>query len=366
MPSSAVKANPTLLREVVEVTGGVDTHLDTHLDTHTVAALDQVGGLLGCATFPATPAGYAAVLAWLGSHGPLGRVGVEGTGSYGAGLARFLTGAGVTVIEVSRPNRADRRTRGKSDPLDAENAARAVLAGTATGQPKTRTGIVEAIRALHTTRRGAVKARTAASNQFAGLLVSAPEPLRAQLRPLPKAQRLATAAAYRPGDLTDPTQATKRALQRLARRISVLDTEIADADADLADLTARAAPQLLAEFGVGPDSAAQLLITVGDNPDRLATAASFAAVCGTSPVPASSGKTTRHRLNRGGDRQANRALHMILLSRLRRDPETRAYVERATARGKTRRDAMRALKNYIARSLHRVLCDTVLNPPITT
>ena len=362
MPNSVRKANPTLLREVVEVTGGVDTHLDTH----TVAALDQVGGLLGCATFPATSAGYAALLAWLRSHGPLGRVGVEGTGSYGAGLARFLSGAEITVIEVSRPNRADRRARGKSDPLDAESAARAVLAGTATAQPKTRAGIVEAIRALHTTRRGAVKARTAAINQFAGLLVSAPEPLRAQLQPLPAAQRLATAAAFRPGDLTDPTQATKRALQRLARRISNLDTEIADADADLADLTARAAPQLRAELGVGPDTAAQLLVTAGDNPDRLATAASFAAICGTSPVPASSGKTTRHRLNRGGDRQANRALHMILLTRLRQDPETRAYLQRSIDRGKTKRDAMRALKRYLTRRLHRVLCDTVLSPPIAT
>lgn len=362
MPNSALKANPTLLREVLEVTGGVDTHLDTH----TVAALDQVGGLLGCTTFPATAAGYCALLAWLRSHGPLGRVGVEGTGSYGAGLARFLTGADITVIEVSRPNRADRRARGKSDPLDAENAARAVLAGTATGQPKARDGIVEAIRALHTTRRGAVKARTAAINQFAGLLVSAPEPLRAQLKPLSEAQRLATATAFRPGDLANPTQATKQALQRLARRINAFDTEIADTNSDLSDLTARAAPQLLAELGVGPDTAAQLLITAGDNPDRLATAASFAAVCGTSPVPASSGKTTRHRLNRGGDRQANRALHMILLTRLRHDPETRAYLERSINRGKSKRDAMRALKNYIARHLHRVLCDTVISPPLTT
>jgi transposase len=176
---------PARAVEVVEVTGGVDTHADAH----TAAAVDQIGGLLGTATFPATAAGYRDLASWLAGFGPLARVGVEGTGSYGAGLTRHLTAAAVEVVEVTRPNRADRRNRGKTDTLDAVHAARAALAGTATGTPKTRDGIVESIRVLHVTRRGAVKARTATRNEFAGLLVTAPEPIRAALAPLTATQR---------------------------------------------------------------------------------------------------------------------------------------------------------------------------------
>ena len=357
MPKIAPRPNLSVIREVVEVTGGVDTHADTH----TVAALDQLGGLLGTATFPATGPGYQHLLDWLGGHGPLGRVGVEGTGSYGAGLARHLSAAQQAVVEVNRPNRADRRARGKSDPQDAINAARAVLAGTATATPKTRDGVVEAVRVVQTTRRGAVKARSAALGQFISLLVTAPEAVRAMLRPLTVRGQITAAAGFRPQNLTDPSQAAKTALKRLARRVQFLDEEIAAADADLQQLTQHAAPDLRGLFGVGPDAAAQLLVTAGDNPDRLHSEASFAALCGTSPVPASSGKTVRYRLNRGGDRQANRALHMIMLTRIRAHQPTRDYVQRALARGKTKRDVMRQLKRYLARTVYL----TLTLPPTT-
>jgi transposase len=333
--------------EVIEVTGGVDTHADTH----TAAALDQIGGLLGTATFPATAAGYRDLGSWLAGFGPLARVGVEGTGSYGAGLTRHLTAVSVRVVEVTRPDRADRRKRGKTDTLDAVNAARAALTGT----PKTRDGIVESIRVLHVTRRGAVKARTASRNEFAGLLVTAPEPIRAALTPLTPKQRIRTAAGYRPGPVADPTHATKTALRALAHRIQHLTAEITDLDNDLAALTQQAAPELLREVGIGPDTAAQLLITAGDNPDRLHSEASFAAVCGVSPVPASSGRTDRHRLNRGGDRQANRALYTIALTRMRYDEDTKAYIARTEATGKTTKEAMRLLKRYLARRIYRLL-----------
>jgi transposase len=345
-------------RPVLEVIGGVDTHADVHC----VAALDQLGGLLGTTMVPATAQGYRQGLDWLAGFGPLGRVGVEGTGSYGAGLSRAWTAAGVRVVEVNRPDRAARRARGKSDPVDAEQAARSVLAGTATGQPKTRDGIVEAIRVIHTVRRGALKARTAAVNEFTALLVTAPDRLRAELAGRPRKAQLAAAAAFRPGDLTDPAQAVKLALRRLARRIHHLDVEIGDATAELDQLTRQAAPPLRASYGVGPDSAAQLLITAGDNPDRLGSEAGFAALCGASPIPASSGKTTRHRLNRGGDRQANRALYTIAITRMGRHQPTRDYIAKTTARGKTKKEAIRLLKRHLARELYHILTPATTLP----
>lgn len=355
MPNKLHTTNPAArAREVSEVTGGVDTHAEVHV----AAALDQIGGLLGSASFPVSATGYAALLAWLRGFGPLGRVGVEGTGSYGAGLTRHLHAEAVEVVEVARPNRAERRNRGKSDTLDAENAARAVLAGTTTAIPKTRDGLVEAIRVLHTTRAGAVRARTAALNQFNGLLVAAPEVVAERLRGLSRTRQVGAASAFRPGDLTDPAHATRRALRNLARRIQDLTAEITATTNDLRRLTQQAAPELVEQSGVGPDTAAQLLITLGDHPERVATPAAFAALCGVSPVPASSGKTVRHRLSRGGDRQANRALHIIVLSRLKTDPQTRAYLERTTARGKTKREAIRLLKRYLARHIHRILTHT--------
>jgi transposase len=323
----------------LQVTLGVDTHAQVHV----AALLDHLGRLQGRLTIPATQAGSQQLLAWAGRHGQLTQAGVEGTGTYGAGLARFLTGAGVKVIEVDRPNRQRRRRRGKSDPTDAEAAARAVLAGEATATPKTRSGIVEAIRVLRVARAGAIKARTQAANQLRDLLVTAPEELRAELYPLSTAKRVAYLVAQQPGSGADPASATRRALCHLARRHQALTAELAALNTDLAALTRRAAPRLLARPGVGVETAGTLLATAGDNLDRLHSEAALAALCGASPVQASSGKTTRHRLNRGGDRQANRALWVIALTRLRIDPATRGYAQRRTAQGKTTKEIMRCL-----------------------
>jgi transposase len=306
--------------------------------------------------FPATAAGYAGLLDWLASFGRLAAVGVEGTGSYGKALARHLRAAGVTVHEVDRPDRKDRRMRGKSDPLDAYRAAEAVLAGRAATVPKTADGIVEAIRALHTTRASAIKARRAAICQLRGLLVTAAPALREQLTGLRAPALAAACLALDPGpDLADPAAATRCALATLARRHHSLTEEITGLDTQLKPLVTRAAPALLALHGAGPETVAQLLITAGDNPERLRSEAAFAALCGVSPIPASSGQTRRHRLNRGGDRQANRALHVIAIARLRTDPATRAYRDRRAAQQLSNRDITRCLKRYIAREVYHTL-----------
>jgi transposase len=335
------------------VTGGVDTHGKTH---H-AAVLDQVGRVLGDHQFPATAAGYQALLAWLRSFGRVVTVGVEGTGSYGAGLARHLTAHAVTVVEVDRPDRRTRRTKGKSDPIDAIAAARAVLAGQARGTPKTRTGPVEAIRAMRVARAGAVKARTAALNQLHGLLTSAPETLRGELTALPITALVATCAALTVDEahLTDPIHATRAALRAVATRIQALTAEITQADKRLGPVVTRTAPRLSALSGVGPEVAGQLLATAGDNPDRLRSEAALAHLCGAAPIPASSGRTNRHRLNRGGDRAANRALYTIALCRMRTDARTQAYVQRRTKQGRTKKEIMRCLKRYLVREVHAAL-----------
>jgi transposase len=334
------------------ITGGVDTHSGTH---HAAVVLMN-GRRLADAEFPATAAGYADLLAWMRSFGRLHAVGVEGTGSYGAGLARHLRGQGVVVVEVNRPDRRQRRAKGKSDPLDAYAAAEAVLAGRATTVPKAGDGIVESIRALHLVRAGAIKARTACSNEMKALVVTAPAQLREQL-PTRSAGRLAQACASlpRPGDLADPAGGVTAALRRLAARHHALTAEISEADAQLAGLVKQARPDLLAIRGVGVETAAQLLSTCGDNPDRLHSDAAFASLCGVSPVPASSGKTRRHRLNRGGDRQTNRALYMIVITRMGHDTRTRAYVRRRTADGLSTKEIIRCLKRYVAREIYKAL-----------
>jgi transposase len=335
------------------IVGGVDTHKDTH---HAAVELMN-GGRVADAEFPATGQGYADLLAWLRSFGRLHAAGVEGTGCYGAGLARYLRGEGVPVIEVNRPDRRQRRAKGKSDPLDAFAAADAVLAGRATALPKGGDGAAESIRALHQTRAGAVKARTAAINELKALLVTAPAMLREQFAGLSGAARLAgTCARLRPGtDAADPVNAVKLALRSLARRWQALDTEITALDAQLTTLINRARPDLVAIRGVGTETAAQLLITCGDNPGRLRSEAGFAALCGAAPIPASSGQTRRHRLSRGGDRQANRALYTIALTRLSTCPRTRAYAARRTSEGLAKKEIIRCLKRYIARELYKAI-----------
>jgi transposase len=343
------------------VTGGVDTHGKTH---H-AAAVDQVGRVLGDREFPATARGYQDLLAWLRSFGRVVKVGVEGTGSYGAGLARHLSAHGIELVEVDRPDRKTRRSKGKSDPIDAIAAARATLSGQAAGTPKTRIGPVEAIRALRVARRGAVKARTAAVNQLHGLITSAPEALRADLAALPAAALVAACAALTVDEahMADPVQATRAALRAVATRIQALTTEIAQADKRLRPVVATTAPRLSALYGVGPEVAGQLLATAGDNPDRLRSEAALAHLCGAAPIPASSGRTDRHRLNRGGDRAANNALYTIALCRMRCDPRTKAYVERRTKQGLGKKEIIRCLKRYIAREVHTALVNdfTALN-----
>jgi len=334
------------------VTGGVDTHGQTH---H-AAVLDHLGRQLGDREFPTTPGGYRSLLAWMAGHGRLERIGVEGTGTYGAALTRQLRAAGVQVVGVDRPDRKARQAHGKSDPLDAYSAARAALAGTATGTPKGRDGRVEAIRALRVACSSAVKARSQTTNQLKALLVTAPAELREQLRSLTTTALITTCARLRPtGDIADPATATKTALRRLARRHEYLSVEIGEADAELRALVTAAAARLIALPGVGPEVAGQLLTTLGDNPDRLHSEAAFAHLCGVAPIPASSGRTHRHRLNRGGDRAANNALYVVVLGRLRYDPRTRAYAARRTTEGLSKPEIIRCLKRYVARELYNAL-----------
>ena len=336
-----------------EVVGGVDTHQDLH----TAAVVTLEGKVLGTESFPTTRAGYRAMLRWFRSHGGLLRVGVESTGSYGAGIARHLGLSGVPVLEVTGPDPAARRARGKDDALDAVAAAEAARTGCRVQVAKDRGGAMEALRVLRTTRKTAVKSRRAAPRQLHNTIVAAPDEVRDRIRDLTRMRRLRVCAAWRP-DATryrDPAVATRLSLKSLARRVLALDEEIAALDPHIAPLVAELAPDLLALEGVGVASAGELTVAAGENPGRLRSEASFAMPCGTCPLPASSGKTRRHRLNRGGNRQANSALHMIVVCRMRTDQRTRDYVQRRTAEGLSKREVMRCLKRYVAREVYRVL-----------
>jgi transposase len=342
--------------------------VDTHLDFHVAVAIDHLGRRLGEASVPTTVKGHERLLRWAEGFGPVRCVGVEGTSSYGAGLARHLGAKGIDVLEVERPERrrrASRRNLKKSDPCDAEAAARAVLSGEASGVPKSGDGTVEMIRALRAARRSAMKARTQAANQLQGLRVTAPEQLRQRLRELSTKELISVAARFRLGDdPRDVPTATKFALRSVARRYEALSEEIADLDAHLDRLVGQAAPELVSLAGIGTDSAATLLVVAGDNPERLGSEASFASLCGVAPIEASSGKVVRHRLNRGGNREANRALYMICLARMRRDRRTKEYVARRTQEGKSKREIIRCLKRYVAREVYRLLisCDARSSP----
>ena len=325
---------------------------------------------VGCwetAPFGADPVGYEQMTRWFGTHGHLLRVGVEGTGSYGAGLARYLMAAGVEVVEVNRPNRQLRRQRGgKTDSVDAEAAARAAASGQATAVPKSGVGPVECIRMLLVARRSATKARTQAANQIHALVVTAPEQVKCQLRGLKLKARVAVCARWRPGPEQTTTAYAKMALRYLARRYQSLDTEIAELKIEIRRLCAEANPALLAAKGVGPDTAAALLVAAGDNPERMKSERSFAALCGASPVQASSGQTIRHRLNRGGNRQANNALWRIATTRIRTDAATKDYVTRRQGEGKNRKEIIRCLKRHIAREVYRLLTNPSPTPNCAT
>jgi transposase len=338
------------------VTIGVDTHKHIHV----AVALTEHGQRLGDITVAADPGGYEQLLAWASSFGEPWCFGVEGCGSYGQGLVRHLRRHGQRVVEAGRPDRRDRRERGKSDPIDAENAARAVLAGKATGVPKTADGTSEMIREIKIARDTAVKARTSAIITLKALVVTAPDELRHELQPLSKARLRDRCAGLRPGEMSTPLAAAKHALRSLARRWQDLEREIKEHDRLLDTLTAKTAPALREAFGIGVDVAAEMLVLAGDNPKRIRSEAAFAKLCGASPIPASSGATQRHRLNWAGHRQANSALYRSVIVRMRFHPPTIAYVERRTAEGKSKREIIRCLKRYLAREIYRYIAESTL------
>lgn len=344
---TATTSSMTPIGEQRRVIVGVDTHKDAHV----AVALNELGGILGSGSFNADRAGYRALIGWAVAFGGAVVFGVEGTGSYGAGLASAIRRSGIGVLEVLRADRRDRRLRGKSDTIDAENAARAVLAGLVHAIPKTGDGIVEMIRVTKVAKDIAVKARSSAMISLKQVLVNAPDDLRQSLQGLPRMTLIRRCAGLRPGPIDTVTAATKNALQAIATRWLSLDEEIRHHDQLLGTLTSTVTPALVEAFGIGPDGAAEMLIVLGDNPERIHSEAAFARLCGTNPIPASSGKTTRHRLNRGGHRQANAALYRTVIVRMQYHEPTRAYVTRRTAEGKTKPEIIRCLKRLLAREV---------------
>lgn len=336
-----------------QIFGGVDTHKDLHV----AAVVDEQDVVLGTHSFATTRQGYRQMLTWMKSFGRLQRIGVECTGTYGAGLLRYMSAAGVEIMEVTKPDKLDRRRRGKNDDFDAQSAAHAAFARIRTVTPRSRDGMVESLRMLKVCRKTAVAARRVALQLIQGTIICAPDALRDTLRTMTRMQLIRTLAAWRP-DLTgfrDVTEAYRIGLKTLARRYLELHDEIADHDVMIAALIDDLAPELVARNSIGYVGAAQLLLTAGDNPERLRSEASFAALCGVSPVPASSGKIVRHRLNRGGDRAANSALHIIAIGRLRTDERTKEYVAKRISEGHSKLEAIRMLKRYISREVYTII-----------
>lgn len=338
------------------VTGGFDTHADTNvaavLDTLTFRTLAR-------ATFPTTAIGHQAALEWMRDQGALDAVGVESTGTYGAGLARHLAAAGVKVVEVNRPEKLDRYLDGKDDFIDAEAAARAVLSGRASVIPKSGDGPVEAIRSLETAHESAAHDRVEAINQFKSMMFRAPNSFRDVFSTKTFRHQLNAAVRFRTSHDDLVEQELRVALKMLAQRIRFLEAQIDDIEARLRPIIAEHFPALLGLHGVGPHSAAQLLMAAGDNADRLHSEAAFAKLCGACPRPASSGKTIRFRLDRGGSRNANRALYRIVIVRMRYDDDTKRYVTRRLAEGKTKAEIIRCLKRFVAREVFAA----IINPP---
>lgn len=338
----------------------VTVGIDTHKYIHVAVALSEHGKRLGDITVAADAGGYEQLLVWARSLGEPRCFGVEGCGSYGQGLVGYLRRHDHRVVEAGRPDRRDRRERGKSDTIDAENAARAVLAGKATGVPKTADGTSEMIREIKIARDTAVKARTQAIITLKTLVVTAPDELRQELQPLSKARLRDRCAGLRPGKVSTPLAAAKHALRALARRWQDLEREIKEHNRLLDTLTAQAAPGLREAFGIGIDVAAEMLVLAGDNPKRIRSEAAFAKLCGVSPIPASSGTKQRHRLNWAGHRQANSALYRSVIVRMRFHPPTITYVNRRTAEGKNKREIIRCLKRYLAREIYRHISQSTL------
>ena len=344
------------MRETVSTTD-VIIGVDTHKLTHAAVAINALGARLGTITIPVSGRGYQTLEAWAQSLGPVRAFGIEGTGSYGAGLSRFLCEQGHSILEVNRPNRQRRYQHGKDDPLDAESAARAVLSGQATALPKAGTSSVEMIRHLKIARDTAVKGRSQAMQTLKAIIVSSPAALREQLdRITGKMALIRHLAALRPGPLISTTASAKTGLRAIARRWLALDEEIKGHDAHLDALTAARAPELVQAHGMGTGTAAEMLLLVGDNPERIRSEAAFAKLCGACPIPASSGKTNRHRLNRGGNRQANAALYRVVITRMRGHQPTLDYIRRRTAEGKGKSEIIRCLKRFVAREIFGYLC----------
>ena len=341
---------PTLAEQYDVVIG-----VDTHKDFHVAVALSANGGRLAECRIPANQQGYSDLRSWSLELGTKPIFAIEGTGSFGAGLCRELMASGFPVVEINRTDRSTRRRLGKDDAIDAEAAARAFIAGLATIEPKGGHHVVEMIRLLKGNKDSATNSRTRAINQIKAILITAPALLREQLEPMANINLIATCAAFRIAVVDCPFAAAKKALRYLARRVLQLEKEIAELLEDLDQLTQQACPGLRKTYGIAVDGAATLLVAAGDNPARLRSDAAFAALCGVSPLPASSGKTNRHRLNRGGNRQANATLHRVVVVRLRWHEQTKAYAARRMEEGRSKPEIMRCLKRFIAREVFHTL-----------
>ena len=340
-----------MLADELDYVLGVDTHRDEHVLAVVTA---PAGAVIAGSAAPANARGYRQLLRVAADHAPGRRAwAIEGTGSFGAGLARYLAERGEVVLEVSRTPRTQRRLRGKDDALDATRTARAALASEKHALPRAGERR-EALRLLLVARRSAVDVRREALTQLRAVIVTAPEPLRQELRGLPVGRLLDRCSRLRRTNTTPDELATRLVLRSLARRIQAATVEADQLERELLAHVCALAPALLDEPGVGPVVAAQLLVAWSHH-RRLRSEACFARLAGVAPVPASSGLTRRHRLSRGGDRQLNRALHTIALHRRQHDPATRDYIARRVAEGKTKRDATRLLKRYLARRLYRLL-----------
>lgn len=332
--------------------------VDTHKYAHVAVALDQLGARVGERHVPANREGYARLEAWAASLGRVSAFGIEGTGSYGVGVASFLRRSGHRIVEVNRGDRRSRRGNGKTDTLDAEAAARAVLSGEAAAVPKSADGAVEMIRQLKIARDTARKGRTSAIVTLKALIVTCPDELRETFEGFTDKALIERCTALRPGAVSSPTAAAKHALRALAKRYQALGAEIAAHDAVLDELTKNHAPTLRDGFGIGVDTAAEVLIVFGDNPERVRSEAAFAKLCGVCPIPASSGMSNRHRLSRAGHREANAALYRAVIVRMRFHQPTIDYVARRTAEGLSKRDIIRCLKRFLAREIYqRVMAD---------
>jgi transposase len=344
----------------VAASGHVVVGVDTHKHIHVAAVMDTITGILATLTVPTDQGGFQQLADWATSFGRVIAFGIEGTGSYGATLCSFLRRHGFKVVEAGRPDRRLRRMNGKSDTLDAENAARSVLAGFATVTPKTADGTVEMIRQLKVAHDTAVGQRSATMVTLKAMIVNGPDELRARTNRMTNKSLARFLAATRPAALETPLDALRHALRGMGKRWLALDEEAAGLASMIESLVAATAPQLLEAFGIGPDTAAEILIVAGDNPERIKSEAAFAKLAGIAPVPTGSGMTSgRHRINHGGHRQLNAAIYRTVIVRMRHHQPTKDYVTRRTAEGKTKKDIIRCLKRYVIREAWHLL---TINP----